>query len=116
MPSIAMKFLVGTIGGLISMRRGLRTLTIIAVWVMNFYFPSVIGFAAEDPSADIEELAKKAQNPIGNMISLPMQYNVTAGGAAGTVNISLGAYYNAIRPENAPVWNYRFQVMFLFPK
>ena len=98
------------------MRRGLRTLTIIAVWVMNFYFPSVIGLAADDPSADIEELAKKAQNPIGNMISLPMQYNVTAGGAAQPINVRLGAYYNVIRPANSAVWNYRFQVAFLFLK
>jgi hypothetical protein len=32
------------------------------------------------------------------------------------VSLTLGAYYNAIRPANAPEWNFRFQFTLLFPK
>jgi hypothetical protein len=32
------------------------------------------------------------------------------------VNLQLGAYGNVERPENAPDWQLRFQVQFLFPK
>lgn len=32
------------------------------------------------------------------------------------INWILGAYYNIERPENAPEWQFRFQVQLLFPK
>jgi hypothetical protein len=32
------------------------------------------------------------------------------------MSFMVGAYYNIVRPVNAPEWNYRFQLTFLFPK
>lgn len=32
------------------------------------------------------------------------------------LNTQLGAYYNAVRPDNAPRWQMRVQVQFMFPK
>ncbi|MBS7792352.1 hypothetical protein KTR66_20335 [Roseococcus sp. SDR] len=32
------------------------------------------------------------------------------------MNANLGAYYNAIRPDNAPAWQVRAQLVFLFPR
>ena len=54
-----------------------------------------------------EELAKIAQNPVGNMISVPFQYNA---------NMQIAAYYNVVRPDFGPNWQIRAQVQFMFPK
>ncbi len=70
---------------MIQRRMRSRILAIIAVLIANFYFLNVSGIAADKPSEDVEELSRKAENPIANMISLPLQYNVTVGGAAGTI-------------------------------
>jgi hypothetical protein len=32
------------------------------------------------------------------------------------MNANLGAYYNVIRPDSAPSWQIRFQLVFLFPR
>jgi hypothetical protein len=32
------------------------------------------------------------------------------------VNLQAGAYYNAIRPDHFANWNFRLQVVFMFPK
>ena len=32
------------------------------------------------------------------------------------VNLQLGAYYNAVTPDNGPDWQLRFQFQFLLPK
>jgi hypothetical protein len=32
------------------------------------------------------------------------------------MNANLGAYYNVIRPDDAPSWQIRFQLVFLFPR
>jgi len=32
------------------------------------------------------------------------------------VNFQLGAYWNAVKPDNGPDWQLRFQVQFMFPK
>jgi hypothetical protein len=32
------------------------------------------------------------------------------------VNLQAGAYYNAIRPDYFANWNFRLQVVFMFPK
>ncbi len=54
-----------------------------------------------------EELAKLAQNPVGNLIfhfgKLP-------------VNTQIGAYYSVARPDNAANWQLRAQVQLMFPK
>jgi hypothetical protein len=48
-----------------------------------------------------EELAKLAQNPIANLISVPFQNNTN---------------YNVVHPDDGPNWQLRFQVQFMFPK
>jgi hypothetical protein len=32
------------------------------------------------------------------------------------VNLQAGAYYNVVRPDGAPNWNFRFQLTLLYPK
>jgi hypothetical protein len=52
------------------------------------------------------------------------QWTVPLGGGVGKifhfgrlpVNMQASAYYNAIRPDNAPNWQIRAQVQFMFPK
>ena len=69
------------------MRRKLRILASIAVLGASFYFQSLIGMAADKPPEDAEALAKKSQNPIADMMSVPLQYNWYTGGAGGTVRV-----------------------------
>lgn len=58
--------------------------------------------AQESEAAEQTELAKKLQNPVANLISVPIQNNWDFGiGPA-----------NAMRPD----WGLRFTVTFLFPK
>ena len=54
-----------------------------------------------------EELAKISQNPVGNMVSVPFQYNA---------NMQIAAYYNVVKPDFGPNWQIRAQVQFMFPK
>jgi hypothetical protein len=54
---------------------------------------------AQDPSAS--ELAKKAQNPIASMISLPIQSNIN---------------YNLEKPDITGDSSIRLQLQFMFPK
>jgi len=52
------------------------------------------------------------------------RWTVPIGGGVGKVqkvgklpvNFQLGAYWNAVKPDNGPDWQLRFQVQFLFPK
>jgi len=52
------------------------------------------------------------------------QWTVPLGGGIGQimrwgrqpVNLQVAAYYNVARPDNAPNWNIRLQLQFLFPK
>ena len=55
--------------------------------------------AAEQQSA--EDLAKKVQNPVADLISVPFQ---------------LQTFYNVAKPDNGADWQLRFQFQFLFPK
>jgi hypothetical protein len=32
------------------------------------------------------------------------------------LNVQVGGYHNAVRPNQAPEWNVRLQVQFLFPR
>ena len=76
-----------------------------------------------------EELAKQTQNPVADLIGVPL------GGGIGKlfrlgdvlpleghpiaklpVNIQLQAFGNVVRPEFGPKWQLRFQIQFLFPK
>jgi hypothetical protein len=61
------------------------------------------------------ELAKLAQNPVGNLISVPFQNNTNLdfGPEKGTQN---SGYYNVVHPDNGANWQIRAQVQFLFPK
>ena len=52
------------------------------------------------------------------------RWTVPIGGGVGKVqrigklpvNFQLGAYWNAVKPDNGPDWQLRFQVQFMFPK
>ncbi|RZL91892.1 MAG: hypothetical protein EOP82_11680 [Variovorax sp.] len=52
------------------------------------------------------------------------KWTVPLGGGVGKifhfgklpVNMSLSAYYNVVRPDNAANWQVRFQAQFMFPK
>jgi hypothetical protein len=76
-----------------------------------------------------EELAKLAQNPVGNLISdwkadSGQQWTVPLGGGVGKifhfgklpVNTQISAYYNVIRPDFGANWQIRAQVQLMFPK
>jgi hypothetical protein len=52
-----------------------------------------------------EELAKKAQNPIADLISVQIQSNT-----------NFAAFYNVATPRGGAKWQARFQVQLLFPK
>jgi len=98
--------------------------------------------AAGDSTLD---LAKKTQNPIADLISLPLQNNLNFGygakdapkpdgddtwtvplGGGGRlirigklpVNLQAQAYYNVVKPDDAATadWTLCLQVQFLFPK
>jgi len=78
-------------------------------------------FATMPAAAELsaEELAKIAQNPVGNLISVPFPL----GGGVGKifhlgklpVNTQISAYYNVIRPDTGANWQRRAQVLFMFP-
>jgi hypothetical protein len=59
-----------------------------------------VSITAAAPAFADSDLAKKSQNPIGNMISLPMQNNT---------------YFN-VGPDNKSANSFQLQVKFLFPK
>jgi len=80
-----------------------------------------------------EELAKLAQNPVGNLISLPFQNNsnLNYGPFKKTqnilniqlvnfgklpVNTQISAYDNVVKPDFGPNWQIRAQVQLMFPK
>ena len=74
-------------------------------------------FAAAPASAEMSatELAKLAQNPVGNLTSVPFENNTNLdfGPEKGT---QLSAYYNVVHPDNGSNWQIRAQVQFMFPK
>src|SRR5262245_29321407 len=85
--------------------------------------------AASPSGGDTEsdtELAKKTQNPVADLISVPFQHNFnfdtgpeqrTVGDLGKLpVNVSLQGYGNAVKPDFAADWQLRFQIQFLFPK
>ena len=62
------------------------------------------------------DLAKKTQNPISDLISLPFQYNVyfETGPKAKTQNVLL---IQPVMPFSMNAdWQLQFQIQFLFPK
>jgi len=100
-------------------------------WVLAICTIGICTLADAEMSA--EELAKLAQNPLGNLISLPFQNNANLnfGPDKGTQNVlntqpvtpisinddtQLSAYYNVVRPDFGPNWQIRAQVQLMFPK
>jgi hypothetical protein len=65
-----------------------------------------------------EDLAKIAQNPVGNFISFPVQenMNVNVGPLSGNQNLQLATYYNLVRPAFAGNWQFRPQIQVLLSK
>ena len=54
-------------------------------------------------ASETHELAEASQNPVGNIISLPFEYNYRA-------------YYNAEKPGGAADWAVQLQFKLLFAK
>lgn len=80
---------------------------------------------SNDSGASASDLAKKLQNPISNLISVPFQNNANfnTGPNKGTldilniqpvINLLVGAYYNALRPQYGSTWQLRTQIAFIF--
>jgi hypothetical protein len=73
-----------------------------------------------------KELAKLAQNPVGNRVSMPFQNNTNLnfGPERKTrnvlniqpVNTQLSACYNVVTPDNGANWQIRAQLPFMFPQ
>jgi cytochrome c oxidase assembly factor CtaG len=84
---------------------------IVAVLVVAAVVASVARAAEEST----EDLAKKTQNPVADLISVPSQnnFNFNAGPNERSVYV---AFFNAERREFDPNWQLRAQVQFLFPK
>ncbi len=69
---------------------------------------------SEPAEASVEELAKKTQNPMSDLITVPL------GGGVGRlfrigklpVNASLASFYNVEHPTFGPQWSVRFQIQF----
>jgi hypothetical protein len=69
------------------------------------------------------ELAKKTQNPVADLISIPLQNNFNFGlgpnnvtqyvGNIQPVNTQRSAYYNLKQPQGAADWSLRFQIQLL---
>lgn len=54
-----------------------------------------------------EDLSQQAANPLADLISLPFQNNL---------NLQTQLYYNVVRPDFGPEWQWRVQAQFLLPK
>jgi hypothetical protein len=83
--------------------------------------PATVRLAPSAPaSSDDEatELAKKLQNPVGDLYSFPFQgntnFNTGTKGGKLPVNFQLGAFYNAIRPSYTGAWTLRTQATLIF--
>ena len=68
-----------------------------------------------------EDLSKQAANPIADLMSFPFQNNLNMNYGAynrnvNVLNIQTQLYYNVIRPDFGPEWQWRFQVQILLPK
>ena len=73
-----------------------------------------------------DDLAKKLQNPVANLIRVPLQSNWDWGiGPANAmryllnvqpIQLQVGPRFYADRPAGGPDWGLRFTVTFLFPK
>ncbi len=78
---------------------------------------SEVGGAGDEEKAKAAELAQKLQNPIANLISVPIQ-SVSQLLKIGKqpISLALGGKYYADGPEGGPDWGLRFVVQLLFPK
>ena len=115
------------------MRRILELTTVLLVLTL----PLAAWAEEEDNSA----LAKKTQNPISDLISLPFTsvpiitanwnadtgsdvWTVPVGGGFGKImrlgklpiNVQTQFFWNVHHPDIGPRWTWRFQVQLLFPK
>ena len=68
--------------------------------------------ATVDKRYDVEELAKKSQNPISNMMSVPFQYNVNSGGGLGNATSSVLNIQPVIPRRLSKDWNLRTRIVF----
>ena len=81
----------------------------------------------DDDKAQAAELAKKLQNPVAALISVPIQNNFDFGGGPNDdgfqykltlqpVSFTLGVRYYADKPSGGSDWGLRFAVTLLFPR
>jgi hypothetical protein len=61
---------------------------------------------------NMEELAKKSQNPISDLMSVPFQYNVYSGGALGTSTSTVLNIQPVIPHRLNKDWNLRTRIVF----
>jgi hypothetical protein len=87
-----------------------------ALFVLVIAMTSVPAMAQSD-GADYrdEALQQAAQNPVANMISIPLQNNFNFGVGMLPVSLSLQGYYNVVRPDAGPEWNLRFTIQLMLP-
>jgi hypothetical protein len=82
--------------------------------LINYNFRSSPGtYLSTQPLITADWLAPAGQRwtvPVG--LALGQVFRVSG----QPMNANLGAYYNVIRPDDAPSWQVRFQLVFLFPR
>ena len=77
---------------------------------------------AQDSAEDMaEDLSKQAANPLADLMSFPFQNNLNMNYGeynrnVNVLNIQTQLYYNVIRPDFGPEWQWRFQLQILLPK
>ncbi len=82
----------------------------------------ILLFATSASAKSTEDLAKGSQNPVGNIISLPIEYwhyggiSKLARFGKQPVDFKLQVFGNVEKPEGGPEWSLQFAVKFLFPK
>jgi hypothetical protein len=91
--------------------------TFFVVISLSVAFAGISAAESGDEESQTEKLAKEAQNPIANLISVPFQNNFNFGLGKLAVKASLAAYSNVVKlRQGGSDWQPRFQVQFLFPK
>ncbi|WP_315739377.1 MULTISPECIES: hypothetical protein [unclassified Bradyrhizobium] len=108
----------------------------VLLFLISALYPGA-GASAQQRTPSLEDLAKAAQNPIADTISVGLEniampntgaYRQTADVPVGAgigklfmvdkqpVNAEIGVYYNVLRPDLASRWQFRASLAFLFPK
>jgi len=70
--------------------------------------------------SNVEALAKKSQNPVAKLISVPFEYNFNGefgpNNGKQAINGRMAYYYNVEKPEFGAQWDFQLTAIFLFPE